>query len=86
MALCNQCGKQSSMIPKVKVMKGKLKQHYFTCDHCNHIYTIGYTNEAIDRERNRVSKMKRRGADQDKIQTKVRHIETMMIELKQQME
>lgn len=81
-ALCNACGKQSSMIPKVKVMRSRIKHHYFTCDHCNHIYTIGYTNEEIDRERNRVSKM----TDQDKIQTKVKQIETMMSEIKIEVE
>lgn len=74
------------MKPKVKVMKDRIKHHYITCDHCNHIYTIGYTNEEIDKERNRVRKMKRRGTDQDKIQTKVKQIEAMMSELKIEVE
>jgi len=81
-SLCNECGKPSSMKPKVKVMKGRIKHHYITCDHCNHIYTIGYTNEEIDKERNRVRKM----TDQDKKRTKIKQIETMMSELKIEVE
>lgn len=78
------------MIPKKKRLKNKVDKHYFECDHCNHIYVIGYTDDWIRRERNRLNKLVNKnvgnGLYEDKIKEKTKLIETKMNELKEKVE
>lgn len=78
------------MIPKKKRLKNKVDKHYFECDHCNHIYVIGYTDDFIRRERNRLDKLNKRnvgnGLYEDKIKEKTKLITNKMNELKEKVE
>lgn len=89
-AQCDKCYEISSMIPKKKRLKNKVDKHYFECDHCNHIYVIGYTDDWIRRERNRLNKLVNKnvgnGLYEDKIKEKTKLIETKMNELKEKVE
>ncbi len=89
-AQCDKCYEISSMIPKKKRLKNKVDKHYFECNHCNHIYVIGYTDDWIRRERNRLDKLNKRnvgsGLYEDKIKEKTKLIESKMNELKEKVE
>ena len=84
--ICDYCGKVSSMKPKVKRMKDKVKQHYYRCDHCEHVYIIGYTNQFIDRERNRLRKLQSKNAPIERLEEKQKLIESQMNNLRIQIE
>ena len=89
-AECNECGKAQEMIPKMKRLSNKIEKHYFECEHCNHIYLIGYTDEDIRREQNRIRKLikknKGNGFYTDKIEQKEMLITNKMNELKEKIE
>lgn len=87
-ATCNECNKISSMKPKKKRLRNKVDKHYFKCDHCSHIYVIGYTDDFIRRERKRLNKLKvsRKPNREGKITEKQKLIETKMNELKETIE
>ncbi len=89
-AQCNECYEISSMIPQKKRLRNKIDEHYYQCDHCSHIYVIGYTDEFIRRERNRLNKLNKKnvgnGLYEDKIKEKTKLIETKMNELKEKVE
>ncbi len=89
-AQCNECYEISSMIPKKKRLRNKIDKHYYRCDHCGHIYVIGYTDDFIRRERNRLSKLIDKnignGFYTDKINEKEKLIESKMNELKEKVE
>lgn len=89
-AQCDKCYEISSMIPKKKRLKNKVDKHYFECDHCNHIYVIGYTDDWIRRERNRLNKLVNKnvgnGLYEDKIKEKETLITNKMNELKEKVE
>lgn len=84
--ICDYCGKVSSMKPKVKRMKDTVKQHYYRCDHCGHVYIIGYTNQYIDRERKRLRKLQSKNAPVDRLEEKQKLIESQMNNLRIQIE
>lgn len=88
MATCNECNKISSMKPKKKRLRNKVDKHYFKCDHCSHIYVIGYTDDFIRRERKRLNKLtvSRKPNREGKITEKQKLIETKMNELKETIE
>lgn len=87
---CNHCGKVSRMKSKVKRLKDRVKKHYFQCEHCDQVYVIGYTDEAIDRERKRMNKLRKKNGSSNlyvnQIQTKTNQIERMMAELRAKVE
>ena len=78
------------MIPQKKRLRNKIDKHYYQCDHCSHIYVIGYTDEFIRRERKRLNKLNKKnvgnGLYEDKIKEKTKLIETKMNELKEKVE
>ena len=76
------------MIPRKKRLKNKIDKHYYKCDHCNHIYVIGYMDEDIRRERKRLRKLIERNNPvyKDKIERKQSLIESKMNELKEKIE
>lgn len=89
-AECNYCGEVSDMKAKVKRLKDKVKKHYFQCEHCNHVYVIGYTNEDIRREQKKIRKLINKNAGNglyaNEISEKEKLIESKMNELKQRIE
>ena len=89
-AECNYCGEASQMKAKVKRLKDKVKKHYFQCEHCNHVYVIGYTNEDIRREQKKVRKLMSKnvgnGLYADDIKQKEKLIKSKMDELKDRIE
>lgn len=89
-AQCNECHEVSSMVPEKKRLRNKIDKHYFECDHCSHIYLIGYTDVFIRRERNRLRKLidnnDGNGLYAGKINDKEKLIEMKMNELKEKIE
>src|SRR5699024_11032727 len=89
-AECNRCGEVSKMKAKAKRLKDKVKKHYFQCEHCNHVYVIGYTNEDIRREQKKIrrpiDKNAGNGLYENEIREKEKLIESKMNELKQRIE
>ena len=66
------------------------RSHYFQCEHCNHVYVIGYTNEDIRREQKKIrrpiDKNAGNGLYANEISEKGKLIESKMNELKQRIE
>lgn len=88
-AVCNHCEQISRMKPSIKRLRHKVKKHYFQCEHCSHVYTIGYTDEHIDRERKRIRKLQvknNNGLYDKKIKDKKELIESMMASLRYKIE
>lgn len=89
-AQCNECYEISSIIPRKKRLRNKIDKHYYRCDHCGHIYVIGYTDDFIRRERNRLNKLNKKNVGnelyEDKIKEKTKLIESKMNELKESIE
>ncbi|HLR69433.1 MAG TPA: hypothetical protein VK105_20290 [Virgibacillus sp.] len=85
-AECDYCGKPSEMKPKIKRSKDTIKKHYFQCDHCKHVYVIGYTNKDIDQERKRLRKLQSKNAPIERIEQKQKLIESKMNNLRIQIE
>lgn len=89
-AECNYCGEVSKMKAKAKRLRDKVKKHYFECEHCNHVYVIGYTNEDIRREQKKIRKLISKNAGSglyaDDIKQKEKLIKSKMDELKDRIE
>ncbi|MBM7598484.1 DNA-directed RNA polymerase subunit RPC12/RpoP [Virgibacillus halotolerans] len=58
--LCDECGKEFLIVPKVKQHGNGIEETYFNCGHCDHKYIAYVTDAGARKQRETVRKMYKR--------------------------